>query len=166
MLITAWQEAVPASLVALQVYAPLSEALDALIHSTATLLLKVTSQLLELKISWSPLYQVTASGCDPDTRASSLTTLPVVSSMCSEGFLVKLGGIFRSENKTYVKISSHTHTVIYTFMQWVENVKCFRKIQKEHMSDLIIIMTGTQPWVYPVCLQNSLTLATVQTRYR
>lgn len=58
----AGQEAVPASLVALQLYLPLSETWEFLIHSTATLLLKEMSYFSELWISLLSLYQVIVMG--------------------------------------------------------------------------------------------------------
>lgn len=94
------QEAWPASLEAWQVYLPLSVRSLLLIQSTATLLLKLTSYLSELWISESSLYQLTDMGCEPDTRPSIFTSLPSVSSMCSEGFLVNTGGFLRSVNST------------------------------------------------------------------
>ena len=98
----AWQEAAPASLLALHVYVPLSERREFLMSRTARLFLKVISYLSELEISVPSLNQFTVIGCDPATRASIFTNLPSVSSMLSEGFLVKLGGILRSRNKKQV----------------------------------------------------------------
>lgn len=45
------------------------------------------------------LNQLTDMGCEPETLPSIFTSLPFVSSMCSEGFLVNTGGFLRSENK-------------------------------------------------------------------
>lgn len=91
-----WQEARPASLDAWQVYLPLSVTWLLLMHSTATLLLKLTSYFSELWISVSSLYQLTDMGCEPDTLPSIFTSRPSVSSVCSEGFLVNTGGFLRS----------------------------------------------------------------------
>lgn len=93
------QEAFPASLEAWHEYLPLSITWLFLMHSTATLLLKLMSYLSELCISMSSLNQLTDMGCDPETRPSIFTSLPSMSSMCSEGFLVNTGGFLRSEIK-------------------------------------------------------------------
>lgn len=89
-------EACPASLEAVQVYMPLSEQDESWTQSTARLFWKLTWYLSEPKSSLLSLYQVTVSGWEPDTRASIFTVLPTVSTMDSEGFLVKFGGTLRS----------------------------------------------------------------------
>lgn len=65
--------------------------------SRATLLLKEMSMLSELEISLLSLSQRIFRGGEPATRASNFTSLPSESSLVAEGFLVKLGGILRSE---------------------------------------------------------------------
>lgn len=104
------QEALPASLEAWQLYLPLSANRLLLMHRTATLLLKLMSYLSELKISVLSLNQLTDMGCDPDTLPSIFTSLPSVSSMCSEGFLVNTGGFLRSKSQEIEKRFFHKET--------------------------------------------------------
>lgn len=111
---------------------PLSDVWDFLIHNTATLPSKDISLFPELKICLLSLYQLMDSGCDPDTWPSSFTNLPSVSSKCSGGFLVKVGGIFRSENKTYSlsykTLKIHRRAYLSQIFRW--NVSIFRSHYK------------------------------------
>jgi hypothetical protein len=86
----------PASFDTLHVYKPASAMPAFLTCSNSALFLNVISQLEVGCISTLFLYQATVIGWEPATRPSSLNELPSVSSIVSESFLVKLGGISRS----------------------------------------------------------------------
>ncbi len=85
-----------------------------------------------MSISLLSLYQLTDKGCDPDTRPSSFTNFPSASSMCSEGFLVKVGGILRSANKTHY---THTQGHIFnqnTYHNWFNETMCCCFLKKKN----------------------------------
>lgn len=112
---------------------------------TAMLLLKVISYLSELKISLSSLYQLIIMGCDPATRASIFNNLPSVSSRVSEGFLVKLGGIFCSRNNNQsctFNLMYYNNTLYCKLAQTTPNMKGLVVCR---ITFLLTILKGQEP---------------------